>query len=732
MTFQWTTNSYFGTDRSMLANHFFSGYDLNDWAFALEPYHLLHAVRNDGKLLLMAYVPEQEVYGWSLADTQGEFKSIAAVPEDRGYGVYAIVRRYVNGAWVNYLERFFNKLNCCIDEAWYLDSATTNPRTYPPGTATLSGYTAGVVTVTASTWVPGGGDLYLRFDETASRKRWNNFEGFTYDPARSVVGWYTLDGGGAVTGYEAWSMTTRTLIHAGVLDFTLGGPPAPNHSAITDDGHVYGLVQYGSLFTNYLMRWSAYGAGPEEIVASTNNMQQVSQAMIAANGDTYIGVTAWSNLNDGYIWNHSTSSLTFIDTSGVGGDNWQIKWFILDESGDIWAVGGKGDLAANQMRFRRVVNASGISRTDQFTVTMPYNQSGSEFFVNGCFASGHFVIQYPLTGGTNITFTIEYDGTISHAVPSLSAIQNSEAQMATHDVTATTIWFENSEYSCVDLTLIRTVPLSHWEPPTLAISQGIVWDPTNNGFLAGGANGGNDFYWLLLDAGPPFVVGTTINLDGDTFAESCATLTITSVEGLVGTGVLSASITPLSPDDPSPPPIVLDSGDWSTVAPISTFTGLSHLEGKQVWALADGHVLGPFTVASGSIALDATYSNVIVGLAYSSQFATLRLDVGDPTVQGKRKVIPAVTLRLECSVGMAVGTEDFTQQQYQPKTDYGGYTQYTPGATTAAAIPFTGDVRVNVQAGWERNGIVTITQSLPLPLTILGIIPEVTVGDNMR
>lgn len=125
MTFQWQTSSYYGVDRTTLASHLFTGFALTDWSFALEPYHLLCAVRDDGKMLVMAYVPEQEVYGWTPWDTRGFFRSVCCVPEGDVTAIYVVVERRVGGVIYSYLERFM-PTDCCIYEAWYLDSAVSS------------------------------------------------------------------------------------------------------------------------------------------------------------------------------------------------------------------------------------------------------------------------------------------------------------------------------------------------------------------------------------------------------------------------------------------------------------------------------------------------------------------------------------------------------------------------------------------------------------------------------
>lgn len=235
------------------------------------------------------------------------------------------------------------------------------------------------------------------------------------------------------------------------------------------------------------------------------------------------------------------------------------------------------------------------------------------------------------------------------------------------------------------------------------------------------------FYGLGVYGGP---TDSPLFSVGDVITTNCVKVIITAVNvdgTFSGTVIGTLDSIPNSPSEPVP----IKAGSWVKTTPQQIITGLGHLEGLPVWALADGKVVGPLTVLSGQVDLNFSASSWVVGLQYTSEFKSLRLDVGDPTIQGRRKVIPAVTLRTKCAVGYTVGTSEFIDM-YQPKTEYGEYTQYTPGGTLPAAIPFTGDVRVNVEAGWETNGVITIQQTLPLPVTILGLIPEITLGDTQR
>lgn len=149
MTFNFQTQSYYGADRTMLANHLFAGYSLVDWAFAEEPHKLLWALRDDGKAVTMTYVPDQEVFAWARHDTNGLFRSVASVPEGLVSAIYFVVRRYVEGEWRNYVERLMSEPFDCMQDTWFLDSALAHYGTPGSTAITISG-TSGQVTITGA------------------------------------------------------------------------------------------------------------------------------------------------------------------------------------------------------------------------------------------------------------------------------------------------------------------------------------------------------------------------------------------------------------------------------------------------------------------------------------------------------------------------------------------------------------------------------------------------------
>lgn len=100
---------YGGTDLSVLASHLFERYTITDMAFQSYPFSVVWCVRNDGVLLALTYLRDQEVWGWSRHVTDGAVESIATVREGEQDALYAIVRRTVLGSTVRYLERLADR-----------------------------------------------------------------------------------------------------------------------------------------------------------------------------------------------------------------------------------------------------------------------------------------------------------------------------------------------------------------------------------------------------------------------------------------------------------------------------------------------------------------------------------------------------------------------------------------------------------------------------------------------
>ena len=123
--YRYETDSYTGNDISILARHLFEGFTITDWAFAQAPDSTAHCVRNDGRLLHLTYLKEQEIFGWSTSETRGNFSSCATVEENNQHILYVIVERIIDGATVKYIERQQERTYTQLEDAFYVDAGLT-------------------------------------------------------------------------------------------------------------------------------------------------------------------------------------------------------------------------------------------------------------------------------------------------------------------------------------------------------------------------------------------------------------------------------------------------------------------------------------------------------------------------------------------------------------------------------------------------------------------------------
>lgn len=188
---------------------------------------------------------------------------------------------------------------------------------------------------------------------------------------------------------------------------------------------------------------------------------------------------------------------------------------------------------------------------------------------------------------------------------------------------------------------------------------------------------------------------------------------------------ITQPITQTMPNDPNKTPVPFPRGTWSMTPQFTIVYGLDHLEGQLVSILADGGVVTPQVVANGSITLPNPVSKVTVGLGFQAQLQTMPLDVnaGDGgTVQGKRKKIAALGLIVNNTRGLKAGSDfdHLTQiKELTPSTLLGRQIQLTTGYTRLIMDPL-----------WDVPGQICLQLDDPLPATVLGIVPEVVIGDT--
>ena len=133
-------NIYTGQDITVLSSQLFQGFQITQWSWAYSPYRVIWGVRNDGKLLCLTYVQEQEVRGWTRHDTNGLFASVAVASESPVNAPYFIVKRFIRGKnkWAYMQERMDNRLWQNVEQSFCLDSALSLIQPGPNATLSAS------------------------------------------------------------------------------------------------------------------------------------------------------------------------------------------------------------------------------------------------------------------------------------------------------------------------------------------------------------------------------------------------------------------------------------------------------------------------------------------------------------------------------------------------------------------------------------------------------------------
>ena len=115
--YQYDADNYNGDDLTLLATHLTEGHKLVSSAYIQEPNSTLYYVRDDGALLSLAFIKEQNVFAWSHHTTDGKYKKVTSIPNGASDVLYVTVER--DGKI--YIERF----NPDIEAAVYMDSYVT-------------------------------------------------------------------------------------------------------------------------------------------------------------------------------------------------------------------------------------------------------------------------------------------------------------------------------------------------------------------------------------------------------------------------------------------------------------------------------------------------------------------------------------------------------------------------------------------------------------------------------
>ncbi len=123
--YDFAINGLRANDITIFSPHFFTGHTIVSWCYSQEPRSLIWAVRDDGALLCFTWEQEQNIWGWTLCETDGRVLSVCAITEDGEDRVYLIVQRTIGGQSRCFVERMASHRWNALAECCFLDCAVS-------------------------------------------------------------------------------------------------------------------------------------------------------------------------------------------------------------------------------------------------------------------------------------------------------------------------------------------------------------------------------------------------------------------------------------------------------------------------------------------------------------------------------------------------------------------------------------------------------------------------------
>lgn len=219
-----------------------------------------------------------------------------------------------------------------------------------------------------------------------------------------------------------------------------------------------------------------------------------------------------------------------------------------------------------------------------------------------------------------------------------------------------------------------------------------------------------------------FTASASVFSSGDTgkiLRMSGGKATVTYVSGTVLNGTWIRDPDVLMPESEMVVPAV--SGQWTLDAGVSAVSGLHHLEGETVQILADGNRQVDQVVTAGRITLENSPTRVCVGLKFRSIARTLPLTINQEVIEGRRKRVPELALRILESRGLKCG-HSLSKLYYMKER-----TTEPPGEPTNL---LSGIKPLRIQPKWEDGGQLYLYRDDPTPVSILGYITSTDIGDD--
>ncbi len=114
MGFSFADDSFAGSVTNILASHLFKKWNIIDMAYQRNPDHIVWCLRDDGRMVALTYLREQEVVAWHQHDTLGDIESLAVIPSEGFDELWMSVNRE-NGRFIERMVQRFITSSCNDD-----------------------------------------------------------------------------------------------------------------------------------------------------------------------------------------------------------------------------------------------------------------------------------------------------------------------------------------------------------------------------------------------------------------------------------------------------------------------------------------------------------------------------------------------------------------------------------------------------------------------------------------
>ena len=249
-------------------------------------------------------------------------------------------------------------------------------------------------------------------------------------------------------------------------------------------------------------------------------------------------------------------------------------------------------------------------------------------------------------------------------------------------------------------------------PVDLAARRSTSTDEADRLFIVNGDDGSMAVYSILV--GQQVIAPSEFTTNGEFVAVA---VELSDVYCVVKRTINSATIYTLEKFDGS---LTLDSAKSGTTGSSVT---MDHLEGETVYIVRDGVVeptqtvpASPFTITFES----AATSSYQVGLDYTVNAKTMPTEPVLPTgtVQGVKKRIVQIDALLHETKNLTLNGKNIA------------FRNFGEDVLDSAVQPFTGLKTAHGILGYSATGQITISQSVPLPMTVLGLEYKLSVGTS--